>query len=303
MGLQHRSGNSPMRRIRVGKRTVKQGEAVSVWNREGHHTVRADAHARSTQANNGTAQLVEGPKLLYLWFSVIRFVDRVVASNTQYLRVEAIDGSITHVPGPASQWFVPDVLHRSISVVDALLVPSSNDVCVVCSEKDTRLTAVPGPLLFFPKPHERVVEFAWTDFGDSSSSSPAAAAAHSIVTRKVLRTSEVVITLPFSTATHDFDVCIKVRARFAYIDAKQLKKNAPKKPVCHQQPSVAGEHCRQPVARNARGAQARPRLCARLSRRRAQSQRCPLKFGPTAHRARACAPFAGLVSTDHALAY
>ena len=68
MGLDFRDGKYK-RSVNIGKRTVKDGEAAAVWDVNGRHTE------------------IVGPKLVRLWWSQIRFLDRFTASPEQYLIV------------------------------------------------------------------------------------------------------------------------------------------------------------------------------------------------------------------------
>jgi len=66
MGIEFR-GSHYKRDVHFGKRTVKEGEAVAVWDVNGIHT-----------------QII-GPRLVRLFFSTINFLDRRTASPTEYL--------------------------------------------------------------------------------------------------------------------------------------------------------------------------------------------------------------------------
>mmetsp|Transcript_7406 Transcript_7406/g.16273 ORF Transcript_7406/g.16273 Transcript_7406/m.16273 type:complete len:386 (+) Transcript_7406:119-1276(+) len=160
MGIDFR-GKGYVRRVRFGKRTVKEGEAVAVWDEYGRH------------------REVVGPKLVRLWFSTIRFLDRHIAGTGQYLRISKRDGTIEHRKGPTSLFENP-VYHVSVSVLSALDLPDASHFAVVRKERaaaaaganaapeqdaaDT-VSIVKGPNLYFPEPSEIVHTFTWTEKG------------------------------------------------------------------------------------------------------------------------------------------
>merc|ERR1719267_150801 len=80
--------------VKIGKRRVKDGECCAVWNSQG-------------QVRN-----VVGPKREWIWMSDVRFLDRFVANQDQYLVVCFRDGRKEHIRGPAS-FFLDPVLHKS----------------------------------------------------------------------------------------------------------------------------------------------------------------------------------------------
>lgn len=164
--------NSNPVRVRIGKRTVKQGEAVSVWDRRGNH------------------QVVVGPCLLYLWFSVLRFLTRRTASASQQLHIENVDGTVEYLRGPCQIWECPGVIHKKIQVMDATYLATNDDVCVVRQE-NSRLEVMKGPQLFFPSPCQTLVSFPWRDND-----------VH------VLHTSEQQLCFPIVTPALEFSVCI-----------------------------------------------------------------------------------------------
>mmetsp|Transcript_14864 Transcript_14864/g.33857 ORF Transcript_14864/g.33857 Transcript_14864/m.33857 type:complete len:392 (+) Transcript_14864:96-1271(+) len=172
MGIDFR-GKGYVRRVRFGKRTVKEGEAVAVWDENGRH------------------RQIVGPKLVRLWFSTIRFLDNHIAGNGQYLRISKRDGTIEHRKGPTSLFENP-VYHTSVSVEDALELRDSSSYLVVRKETKTNaassssssatdatlaardvagISIVQGPTLYFPEPSELVHTFAWSAKGAGASKS------------------------------------------------------------------------------------------------------------------------------------
>lgn len=147
MGVDFR-GKGYVRRVRIGKRTVKEGEAVAVWDQYGRH------------------RQVDGPALLRLWWSHIRFLDRHIAGAEEYLRVETRDGKVTHLKGPVSLFENP-VLHNSVKVLKAVAADSLRSYIVVHRglqegrTEGSNYTIIEGPVLFFPEPSDRVHVFSW----------------------------------------------------------------------------------------------------------------------------------------------
>jgi len=185
MGILYRDGKY-LKYVVCGKRTVKDGEALAVWNRSGRH------------------REIVGPKLEYLWCSTIRFLDKHTANQHQYLRVELVDGSVEHVAGPKTIFENP-VKHRLVTVLPVIELrsqkecvvlykvnavgtrkqqqqqqpdthadrkgsgtPTSQDSHASNSESPTlslERSVVYGPLMYVPSVNERVHHFHWR-FGD-----------------------------------------------------------------------------------------------------------------------------------------
>ena len=87
--------------VKIGKRRVKDGECCAIWN------------------SSGQVRNVVGPKREWIWMSDVRFLDRFVANQDQYLAVCFRDGRKEHIRGPAS-FFLDPVLHKSIRVEQAI---------------------------------------------------------------------------------------------------------------------------------------------------------------------------------------
>lgn len=170
MGLEFRGGRY-RRYVRMGKRTIKDGEAAVVWNR------------------SGRSEEILGPRLKRLFYAHIRFLERHTASPTQYIEVHNKDGSIEHLRGPATLFENP-VRHNMVRVHDTLHVPSSQE-CIVVYRDDisppkpekarlvdetpadapaegdggasqVRRRVVNGPARFMPEVGECVHTFEWS---------------------------------------------------------------------------------------------------------------------------------------------
>jgi hypothetical protein len=70
--------------VKIGKRRVKDGECCAIWD------------------SMGRVRNVVGPQREWIWWSDVRFLDRFVANQAEYLVVEFRDGRKEHVRGPAS---------------------------------------------------------------------------------------------------------------------------------------------------------------------------------------------------------
>lgn len=87
--------------VKMGKRRVKDGECCAIWD------------------SAGRVRNIAGPKREWIWFSDVRFLDRFVANQNQYLVISFRDGRKQHMRGPAS-FFLDPVLHKCIKVEQAL---------------------------------------------------------------------------------------------------------------------------------------------------------------------------------------
>mmetsp|Transcript_75097 Transcript_75097/g.150955 ORF Transcript_75097/g.150955 Transcript_75097/m.150955 type:complete len:489 (+) Transcript_75097:91-1557(+) len=85
----------------LGKRRVKDGECCAIWD------------------SSGNVRNVLGPKLEYIYNSDVRFLDRFVANQNEYLVVAYKNGRKEHVRGPASLFLDP-VVHKNVSVEEAV---------------------------------------------------------------------------------------------------------------------------------------------------------------------------------------
>ncbi|MEM1099698.1 MAG: hypothetical protein AAF593_03105 [Planctomycetota bacterium] len=121
----------------IGIQTIKQGQRVAVWNRD------------------GTVKLVDGPRRLRTWGRDIQPLRRVIADEQHYLAVRYRDGHTEHLPGPTELFFDP-VAHETIDVeavtaLDAgiaLLRYTRDDLGHVTRE------VVRGPARFVPEPNQ-----------------------------------------------------------------------------------------------------------------------------------------------------
>lgn len=174
MGITFRSGDY-IRFVRCGGRTIKDGEAAAIWNRNGVHTQ------------------VVGPKRVWLWFSTIRFLSRYTAEANQYIFIRHSDGREEVVKGPVSMYRNP-AWHDKMDVRSAHHLATQNDCLVVCAQNDTASTVakpltkghlsteeegdtkgtnhfhiriVVGPQVFFPQANEFNHEFSWSDLPEN----------------------------------------------------------------------------------------------------------------------------------------
>lgn len=153
MGIDFR-GRGYVRRVRFGKRTVKEGEAVAVWD------------------NNGRHRQIVGPALVRLWYSTIRFLDRHVAGTNEYLKIRHIDGTLEHRRGPAAVYENP-VYHLGVTVEKAILLEDPTHSLVVrrsgssssSQAASSKQEIICGPALFFPEISDSVRTFNWMDKG------------------------------------------------------------------------------------------------------------------------------------------
>jgi hypothetical protein len=166
MGIEFRRSNYK-KDVTLGKRTIKDGEAVAIWNRLGVH------------------RQVVGPRLTRLFFSTILFLDKRIAGPNEYLIVTHVDGTVNHIRGPITLYENP-VLHISVEVRSAYSLTSASECLVVSreirvnveSEKaqlmvDSRIERVliRGPYLYYPLVGDTVVSFDWHGTPSNSSTS------------------------------------------------------------------------------------------------------------------------------------
>jgi hypothetical protein len=100
MGLTFRSGED-ISFVRFGGRTIKDGEAADIWDRNGVH------------------KEIIGPKRVLLFYSTIRFLTRFKAEASQYLQIKHRDGDFDHVCGPVAIYLNPS-RHDGITVKDGI---------------------------------------------------------------------------------------------------------------------------------------------------------------------------------------
>ena len=165
MGLTFRDGNY-IRFVRLGGRTIKDGEAAAIWSRDGVHTQ------------------VVGPKRVILLYSTIRFLTRFKAEADQYLEIKHRDGNVEHLPGPISMYHNP-TWHDAINVRNGIQLSSNESIMVsstpirerqngrddkgsheeksmVVSHGRHEIRFVNGPTIFLPAANERACKFTWT---------------------------------------------------------------------------------------------------------------------------------------------
>lgn len=143
---------------------MKEGECAAIWSADGRRKV------------------ICGPKRVYMWFSQVRFLDRYVASETQYLVILYRNGHKEHIRGPHSIFSDPCV-HDKVSVESAYHL-AANECMVVYKEtnaikgtkiaesssasqaiesrqRDVTRTIIKGPTVFIPEACEWVHTFDW----------------------------------------------------------------------------------------------------------------------------------------------
>lgn len=105
----------------LGKRRVKDGECCAIWD------------------SSGNVRNVLGPKLEYIYCSDVRFLDRFVADQNEYLVVSYKNGRKEHLRGPASLFLDP-VTHKKVTVEKAVSL-NAFEAVVVYKELDERRDA------------------------------------------------------------------------------------------------------------------------------------------------------------------
>lgn len=123
--------------------TIKDGEAVAIW------------------SMNGTREIVHGPKVMFAPFRRVEPIRRHVAREGQYLRVLFRDGKTEHLAGPCEFWPDP-LLHGQVDVMPAIELDAHQAV-VVYRDFGNGVThrVLRGPVMFVPKPDERLHRFQW----------------------------------------------------------------------------------------------------------------------------------------------
>jgi hypothetical protein len=156
MGVTFRTGGY-IRFVRIGGRTIKDGEAAAVWNRSGTHS-----------------QII-GPRRVNLFYSTIRFLTRHKAESHQYLVVKNRNGEVDHMHGPEELYENP-AYHDEVSVEDAILLKVQRCIIVHTDGSSALYTAETintrdghkkvkveyqkgsscGARLFIPRPDEKI---------------------------------------------------------------------------------------------------------------------------------------------------
>ena len=124
MGITFRSGDY-IKFVRFGHRTVKDGEAVAIWNARGELTQ------------------VIGPRRVTLWFSTIRFLYHFQATVGQFLQVKHRNGTTEHLVGPVELYLNP-TKHTSITVMDGRNLINQDDCLILYSHGSSSSPACVG---------------------------------------------------------------------------------------------------------------------------------------------------------------
>lgn len=166
------------RHVWLGKRTVKEGECAAVW------------------TPSGKRKVIEGPRRVRLFFSHVRFLDRFVADQNEYLELQFRDGRKENQRGPVAVFKDP-CLHMSVSkhaaykldANEALVVyredpqstrtPTAEGRCAAAALGEVAHSSEPlvdakgesggavqrrvvrGPAVFIPGAHEWIHNFSW----------------------------------------------------------------------------------------------------------------------------------------------
>jgi len=136
------------RLVWLGKRTVKDGECAAVW------------------TASGVRNIIEGPRRVHLWFSHVRFLDRQVAGQNEYLLVQFRDGRKENFRGPLALFFDPCV-HQAITVKPAFKLDANEAIVVYKEEEIPADGAQPGPVKGKALPHAAVVGLRVAGVGES----------------------------------------------------------------------------------------------------------------------------------------
>lgn len=152
--------------------------------------------------SSGKMYTKTGPKLVYLWYSYIRFCSRHSAGVNEYLEIKNRDGTQQNIPGPVSIFFdhvknerivtksaLPIAAHEAIVVYNEVLAkPVETEVKGKMSKEKITIGSLQsyksyeksqstmnrkilcGPLMYIPRVTERVMEHVW--HGESKADHP-----------------------------------------------------------------------------------------------------------------------------------
>ncbi|XP_065176377.1 uncharacterized protein LOC135806153 [Sycon ciliatum] len=109
----------------------------------------------------GESLVVAGPCRLFLYRERIRMLNRITASQLQYLMIRHKDGEVEHRPGPC-ELFINPLEHETVKAIDMISL-DANQMLVVYNQKEGNIQRriVQGPILFAPTAHEWLHEFKW----------------------------------------------------------------------------------------------------------------------------------------------
>jgi len=151
-----------LKTVHVGKRTVKDGEAMALWTSRGKYSV------------------VMGPQRVRFWNvlpctggSQISFLNRYVAEPDEYLVIHGRDGTKGHVRGPAALFEDP-MEHEAIEVRACEELAASQCLVVYTGQANRGSNAISepskelvkrrivyGPAVFMPSADEWIHSFEW----------------------------------------------------------------------------------------------------------------------------------------------
>lgn len=143
MGFKFRGANDSAS-VWLGKRTVKDGECLAVWDAKGDY------------------KTYLGPQRVWLSFSRVQFMTRHIADSHQYLEIRYRSGKKEHKRGPLALFEDP-VLHESVEVCSAVTVDAFETVVVYEEgvEGEVKRNLVTGPTVFVPATNQWLHIFKW----------------------------------------------------------------------------------------------------------------------------------------------
>lgn len=226
--------------VKIGKRRVKDGECCAIWNSQG-------------QVRN-----VVGPKREWIWMSDVRFLDRFVANQDQYLVVCFRDGRKEHIRGPAS-FFLDPVLHKTICVEQAIslnafesivvyredgealdsdetkereedvassckggALPVAHAIALPAHGKRVQRRVVRGPTLFIPGANEWVHTFSW--HGSNNQMDERRTMVKDALKLTKIRTlpDQLYYNVAACRTSDDAQLCVKLMVFFQMLDLEQM---------------------------------------------------------------------------------
>jgi hypothetical protein len=127
----------------IGWETVPQGHASAIWDQ------------------NGSMDLVEGPKSVFVINQNVQELPRYIASPSQYLVVQFKDGRKENIPGPTSIFYNPST-HDTIHVEEGVIVETG--MAIIVYEKngnDIKRLVISGPARHILASNQWMHRFFW----------------------------------------------------------------------------------------------------------------------------------------------